>query len=127
MKQAAEVDFYKKSNATDCLDLVFNNNIVRKALPQKHFGLILDDKINLKEHIEKTPCKTKKGIEILRKLYFIPRSPLLTLYKTFVRTDLDYGDVIYDQPSNASFSDKIESAQYDGALVLPGHKRGQRE
>ena len=120
MKQAAEVGFYKKSNATDCLDLVFNNNIVRKALPQKHFGLILDDKINLKEYIEKTPCKTKKGIGILRKLYFIPRSPLLILYKTFVRTDLDYGDIIYDQPSNASFSDKIESAQYDGALVLPG-------
>ena len=120
MKQAAEVGFYIKIFDLVFNNLVFNNNIVRKVLPQKHFGLILNDKINLKEHIEKTPCKTKKGIGILRKLYFIPRSPLLTIYKTFVRTHLDYGDIIYDQPSNASFSDKIESAQYDGALVLPG-------
>ena len=41
----------------------------------------------------------------------LPRFSLLTIYKSFVRPHLDYGDVIYDQPNNSSLSDKIESAQ----------------
>ena len=34
-------------------------------------------------------CKAKKGIGILRKLYhFIPRTALLTIYKTFIHTTI---------------------------------------
>ena len=52
--------------------------------------------------------------------HFKPRSALLTVYKTIIHTHLDYGDIIYDQPSNASSSDKIESIQYNAALVIIG-------
>ena len=93
LKQATEVRFYKK---TDHPDLVFNNNIVHKGLSQKHLEPILDDKLNFKEHTDKKLCKAKKGIGILRKMYhFILRSALLTIYKTFVRTHFDYGDIIW--------------------------------
>ena len=93
-------------------DLVFNNSIVHKTSSQKHLRLILDDKLNFKKHIAKKLCKVKKGIRILRKLYhFIPKIALLRIYKTFIRTRLDYGDIIYNQPSNASFSGKIELVQ----------------
>ena len=43
-------------------DLVFNN-IVHKAWMQKHFGLILDDKPNFKEHIDKNTAKLRKVCE----------------------------------------------------------------
>ena len=46
----------------------------------------------------------------------LPRFSLPTIYKSFVRTHLYYGDVIYDQPSNSCLSDKIESVQYNAAL-----------
>ena len=39
----------------------------------------------------------------------LPRSSILTIYKSFVRPHLDYGDVIYDQPNNSSLSDKIDN------------------
>ena len=42
---------------------------------------------------------------------FLPRSSLLTVYKSFKKPHLDYADVISDQPSNATFSSKIESVQ----------------
>ena len=54
----------------------------------------------------------------------LPRSSLLTIYKSFVRIYLDYGDVIYDQPNNSSLSDKIESVQYHAALAITGAIRG---
>ena len=50
----------------------------------------------------------------------LPRSSLLTIYKSFVRPHLHYGDVIYDQPNNPRLSDKIESVQYNAALAITG-------
>ena len=65
-------------------------------MSQKHIEPILDDKLNFKEHTDKKLCKVKKGIGILRKMYhFILRSALLTIYKTFVRTHFDYGNIIW--------------------------------
>ena len=54
----------------------------------------------------------------------LPRSSLLTIYKSFVRPHLDYGDVIYDQHNNTSLSDKIESVQYNAVLTITGAIRG---
>ena len=54
----------------------------------------------------------------------LPRLFLLTIHKHFVRPHLYYGDVIYDQPNNKSFIDKIESVQYDAALAITGAIRG---
>ena len=52
------------------------------------------------------------------------RSSLLTIYKSFVRPHLDYGDVIYAQLNNSSLSVKIESVQYNAALAITGAIRG---
>ena len=60
-----------------------------------------------------------KGIRLLRKLQSIlPRTSLLTIYKSFIRPHLDYGDVVYDQPSNDAFSNKLETVQYNAALAI---------
>ena len=48
----------------------------------------------------------------------LPILPLLTIYKSFIRPHLDYGDVTYDQAYTASFHQKIESVQYKSALIL---------
>ena len=37
---------------------------------------------------------------------------------------LDYADVIYGKPSNATFSNRIELAQYNAALSITGTVRG---
>ena len=38
----------------------------------------------------------------------LSRFSSITIYKSFVRPHLDYGDVIYDQPNNQTFADKTE-------------------
>ena len=54
----------------------------------------------------------------------MPRLPLLTIYKSFIRPHLDYGDIIYDQAYNASFHQKLDSIQYNAALAITGAIRG---
>ena len=56
----------------------------------------------------------------------LPRFSLLTIYKTFVRPHLDYGDMIYDQTYNASFHRKLESIQYFACLAITGTIRGMK-
>ena len=46
------------------------------------------------------------------------------IYKAFIRPDLDYGDILYDQPNNAAFCQKIESVQYKSALAITGTIQG---
>ena len=92
---------------------------------QKHLGLYLDAKLNFSERINEKIKKTMKGISVIKKLNVtLPHSSLLTIYKSFVRPHLDYGDVIYDQPNNNRLSEKIEPIQYNAALPITGTIRG---
>ena len=50
----------------------------------------------------------------------MPRKSLLTIYKAFFGPLVDYGDIIYDQPQNESFYDKLESVQYKAPLAITG-------
>ena len=81
--------------------------------------MILDSKLNFKNHLIEKISKANKGIGIIRRLYkFLPRASLVNIYRTFVRPHLDYGDIIYDSSSNATFSQMIESVQYNAALAI---------
>ena len=124
-KQAQEVIFSKKRLEVHHPNLYFDGSIVQKSSAQKHLGVILDEKLSFNQHLKYVIDKASKGIGVLRKLrFYIPRSSLLTIYKSFIRSHLDYADVIYDQPYNASFCEKIESIQYNAALAMTGAIRG---
>ena len=69
--------------------------------------------------------KVRKTIAFLRKLNSIlPRVALVTIFKTFVRPHLDYGDALYDQAFNSAFHDKKESLQCNACLAITGAIRG---
>ena len=120
-KQAQEVFFSYKIQKSSQPSLIFDNKIVTKSITQKHLGMLLDIKLNFQEHIKSVFNKVNKIIGLLRKFHHIlPRSFLLTSYKSFIRSHLDYGDIIYYQAYNASFHQKLDSIQYNAALSISG-------
>ena len=52
------------------------------------------------------------------------RKSLLTIYKPFVRPNLDYADIINDKTINESFKRKIEMVQYKAVLMITDAKKG---
>ena len=54
----------------------------------------------------------------------MPKLSLLTIYKTFIRSQLDYPDIIYDEAYNSALHDKLESIQYNACLAITGAIRG---
>ena len=124
-KQAEAVIFSRKTSIQLHPVLTFDNSPVIKTTHHKHLGLILDEKLNFKEHLKEKMSKAYKGIAVLRKLQnIIPRNSLLTIYKSFIRPHLDYCDIIYHQPNNGSLSQKIGSIQYKAALAITGAIHG---
>ena len=87
----------------------------------KHLGIQLNEKLNFSNHIKEKLSKANKGIGVLRKLYnVLPRSSLITIYKSFIRPHLNYGAIIFDQPENERFCKKTESVQYNAILAITG-------
>ena len=124
-KQSKEVIFTRKSKNMGHPPLIFNKSKVFQSTTQKHLGLILDNRLSFKEYLTEMGTKVSRTLARLRKLqYVLPRQALITIYKSFTRPDLDYGDILYDKAFNESFHQKIESIQYNAWLAITGAIRG---
>ena len=124
-KQAQEIIFSRKKTASLHPVVYFDNKPVKSSQIHKHLGMILDSNLNYEHHIKSILNKVNKTIGRLRKFQLIlPRYSLITIYKTFIRPHLDYGDAIYDRAFNESFHQRLESIQYNAAIAITGTIRG---
>ena len=82
---------------------MLNSTTVTQSEIQKHLGMFLDSKLNFKEHIQNVLSKVSRIIALLRKPQKSLQRLLLIIYKSFIRSHLDFGDIIYDQAYNVSF------------------------
>ena len=124
-KQAVEVCFTQKQKNTLLPNLIFNNAPASSADSTKHLGLILDKRLSFDHHLKEKFSVANRGIGLITRLRkYLPRKTLLCVYKSFVRPHIDYGGIIFDNPTNDSFTQKLESVQYNACLAITGCFRG---
>ena len=103
-KQAQEIIFSRKKMKSSNPSVYFNNIPVSSTSVHKHLGMLLNDKLSYEHHLKSVLNKVKKTIGLLRKFQqILPRQSLITIYKSFIRPHLDYGDIVYDRAFNESF------------------------
>ena len=112
---------------------MFNGTVVAKMSEQKHLGLILDSSLSFRKHLNEKIIKAKKNLGIIKHLsIFLPRKTLVQMYKSLVRSHLDYCDILHHIPPvqtqlGLTLSDSMEKAernQYHAALVVTGAWQG---
>ena len=126
-KQANEVIFSRKTSSNNLSHppIKFNKIDISECPHQKHLGIVLDSKLNFNAHVDQKIKKCNRIIGLIRRLSVtLPRNALLTIYKTFVRPHLDYGDILYDKPNNENFQNKLEKVQYRACLAITGAIQG---
>ena len=66
------------------------------------------------KYIDQKIKKCNNMIELIRRLSVnLPRNALLTVYKSFIRSHLDHGEILYDKTSN----DRAKWKKYKKELV----------
>ena len=107
-----EVHSSRKINPVDTPRVYFNNISVASCETHKHLGLLLDKRLAFDRHAEEMILRANKGVGLITRLRrYLSRNSLLTIYKAFIIPHLDYEDVVYVYPGNASFIQKLESVQ----------------
>ena len=87
--------------------------------------MLLDDKLSYEHRLKSVLNKVKKTIGLLPKFQqILPRQSLITIYKSFIRPHLDYGDIVYDRAFNESFHKSLESIQHNAAIAITEAIRG---
>ena len=102
-KQTQENIFGWKLQNTNHPCSIFSHNTVSFRESQKHLGIVLDSRLDFKEHLGIIFKKVSKIIGLACKLQNLLPRKSISVYKSFLKSHLGYGDIIYDQAYNASF------------------------
>ena len=93
-KQVQEVVFSRKINQINHPLLLFSQNLVKSSSTKKYLGMILDNKLDFSLHLKNVQRKVNKTVTLIRKLQnILSRESLITVYKSFIRPHLDYGNI----------------------------------
>ena len=108
-KQAQELIFSRKTKKLSHPSLSFSNNSLKNSIFQKHLEeLTLDVKLNFVEHKKNITQKIGKTMVLFCRFQpILPRSFLLVMHETFMRSQFDCADVISEQAYNSSFHEKL--------------------
>ena len=113
--------FWAKRDKPLQAPLILNDSIIEDVTVHEHLGLTLSSNLSWRAHI--LHCKTIQ-LNILKPLkYNLSRYILEVLFKSLVRSSLEYADVVCDGCSESD-SNLLESLQIEGARVVTGAVKG---
>ena len=93
------------------LHIKMNGEEIQRVTSTKFLGIFIDDCLNFKCHIDHLVHKLSKYVGLFFKLrHLLPRSVLLTLYKTLFEPHLIYCNIIWDN-TYPSHLKKLETLQ----------------
>jgi len=93
------------------IDIILDNTLLERVHHTKFLGVIIDECLTWKEHIDCVSKTISRNIGVINKLkYFIPDRILYTLYCTLVLPYLNYGILIWGK-TYKTYLDKLVKLQ----------------
>ena len=100
--------------------MCFYNFEIKRVKHTKYLGLIVDDTLTWEKHIEYISTKINRNIGILKRTQnFLPKSSLITLYKTLIEPYFRYCNIVWGQ-CNETLKDKLQSLQNKAVRTIAG-------
>ena len=85
--------------------------------------MTLDSKLSYENSFQS--IFSRVNIVFLRKRQpALPRKSLVAIYRSFIKSHLDYGNGVYDRASNEPFHQSLESLQHGAAVAITEVIRG---
>ena len=103
---------------TPNISLKIKNNTIKQVTAKRMLGVMTDEKLTFKDHIKHICMQARKSYSQLAAFPNLPLSTLKTLYKSFIRSKLEYCCLVWGQKLYLHNNlQNIESVQR-GALSL---------
>ena len=104
-------------------ELYLNDHQIKVVEQTKFLGLIWDSKLNFRAHIDYLKKKCNKAMNILRVIahydWGADQATLLHLYRSLIRSKLDYGCMVYGSASN-SYIKQLDTIQNEALRICLG-------
>ena len=95
-----------------------NSTQVSNVRATKSLGVMIDDKLDWHNHIEKLTKKIASGIGALKRIrHLIPASTLHLIYQALIKPHFDYCDIVWSN-CGKTLRDKLQKLQNRAARVL---------
>ncbi|XP_063427535.1 uncharacterized protein LOC134711037 [Mytilus trossulus] len=113
----------KKSNSTDHPPIYsLLNHPIAQVKEEKDIGVLIDAELTFENHISEKVNKANSIFAVLRRTFkYLGIETFMPLYKTMVRTHLDYASSVWS-PYKKKDIDKLEGVQRRVTKQLPGLK-----
>ena len=103
--------------------LKFDNDSIQFVKEAKFLGLIWDTKLTFEPHIKYLKARCQKSLNLLKVLsrtqWGADRTTLLKLYRSLVRSKLDYGFIVYGSASKTALA-KLDPVLNQGLRLSLG-------
>jgi hypothetical protein len=118
---------FSKRNGLSKINIKIDQKQIKMEDKVKFLGVIFDNKLSWKPHIEYIIEKCKKRLNLIRAIsgysWGACKKTLLTIYRALIRSILDYGDVAYSSASKSSL-DKLSIIQNEALRLCCGVPKG---
>lgn len=72
------------------------NFLLNKCVEERDLGVVFDQKLEFDKHINETISKSNKMLGIIKRSFtYLDKNTFLVLYKCFVRSYLEYGNIVW--------------------------------
>ena len=104
-------------------ELTLYGNPIKIVPETKFLGLIFDNKLSFLPHIKMLKAKCLKALDILKVVsstdWGADRTILLNLYRSLVRSKLDYGSIVYGS-ARKSYTQILDAVHHQGLRLCLG-------
>jgi hypothetical protein len=104
------------------LDINIDDNKIKQVHSTKFLGVIINQTLSWKEHIQLIKQKVNKNCGIIRKIrHSVPQSILITLYFTLIHPYLSYCNIVW-AIDKTTFLDKLFVSQKKAIRIITNSK-----
>ena len=109
---------FSKKYINDLHPLQFNNDNIYRVSSTRHFGLQLTFNLDWREQVDIMCLKASRKLSVLQRVKNLQRSTLDLLYKTTIRSVIDYGLIVYYHSLTQTDKNRIYKMQYSAAKLV---------
>ena len=121
--QTVCVHFHKKRGILAVPDLSLNGEKIKVVKETRFLGAIFDQKLSFIPHLKALKTKCLKALDIIKVVsnheWRADKSVLLNLYRSLIRSKLDYGSIVYGS-ARPSYLKMLNTIHHQGLRLALG-------